>query len=312
MRFVALLALCLSVVSLSAQSPRPFQADPPKACDSCAEWNRPMAPFKVFGNTYYVGTEGLSAMLVTSDVGHILLDGALPQSAPLIDASIRALGFRTEDVKFILNSHAHYDHAAGIAALQRASGATVVASAWSAEAIRRGVPLDDDPQIGFGREANSFPAVKTVREIKDGEVLRLGPLALTPHLIPGHTPGSTAWTWDACEPAASGTPKCLHMVYADSLTAVSAPGFRYTGDATHPSLVESFRASIAKLEALPCDIVVSTHPSFTAVAEKVKKRGATAPGAPGDPFVDPQGCRTLAADSTKRLDARVAEERAKP
>jgi metallo-beta-lactamase class B len=307
MRLFTILTLALSVATLAAQTARPFQADPPKQCDSCDGWNRPSEPIKLFANTYYVGTAGLSAMLVTSPQGHVLLDGALPQSAPLIDASIRKLGFKTEDVKVILASHAHYDHAGGIAALQRASGATVMAAEWTARAMRQGVPLDDDPQIGYGKAANAFPPVKAVTVVKDGEVVKVGPIAITARTVPGHTPGNTAYTWDACEPAAGGgAPRCLHMVYADSLTAVSSDDYRFTA---HPPIIETFRASIAKLEALPCDIVVSTHPEFTDIAGKLGKRGATAPGAAGDPFVDPQGCKTLAAAFTKRLDARIAAEK---
>ena len=98
-------------------------------CDNCDEWNEPQAPFNIFGNTWYVGTGGLSAILVTGPEGHVLLDGALPQSAAQIQANIEALGFRIGDVKLIVNSHEHFDHAGGIAALQRASGATVAASA---------------------------------------------------------------------------------------------------------------------------------------------------------------------------------------
>ena len=120
-------------------------------------WNAAHEPFRVFGNTYYVGVAGLSSVLVASDQGLILLDGGLPQSAPLIDASIRKLGFRTEDVRLILNSHTHYDHAGGIAALQRVSGAIVAASASGARAIESGGPPADDPQYAFGKEANRFP-----------------------------------------------------------------------------------------------------------------------------------------------------------
>jgi metallo-beta-lactamase class B len=305
MRFVAIVALVLSVATLSAQTAKPFQADPPKQCDSCDGWNQPSEPIRLFANTYYVGTAGLSAVLVTSPQGHVLLDGALPQSAALIDASIRKLGFKTEDVKVILTSHAHYDHAGGINALQRASGATVMAAEWTARAMRQGVPLDDDPQIGFGKAANAFPPVKDVKVVKDGEVIKVGPIAITARTVPGHTPGNTAYTWDACEPAAGGAPHCLHMVYADSLTAVSSDDYRFTA---HPELVKTFRASIARLEALPCDVVVSTHPDFTDIPAKLKKRGTMAPGAAGDPFVDPQGCKTLAAAFTRRLDARIASE----
>ena len=142
----------------SAAGRTPLKADRPKECEWCASWNAPHEPFRVFGNTYYVGVAGLSAVLITSDKGLILLDGDLPQSAPLIDANIRKLGFRTEDIRLIVSSHAHYDHAGGIAALQRVSGAAVAASASGARAIERGEPPADDPQYGLGKEANAFPA----------------------------------------------------------------------------------------------------------------------------------------------------------
>lgn len=293
-----LIALVVSVlVSFGQAALRP---DPPNVCSSCDEWNKPREPFRVYGNTYYVGTDGLSAMLITSDQGHILLDGGLAQSAPLIDANIRQLGFKTEDVKFITNSHAHYDHAAGIAALQRASGATVVASASGARALESGNASPDDPQAGFGRADNAFPAVKNVRVVQDLEIVRVGPIAIQMHDTAGHTPGSTTWTWRSCVGE-----KCLDIVYADSLTPVAAPGFRYTGDAKTPGRVERFRKSIATVAALPCDIVITTHPSATGLDGKLKLRAAN-PAT--DPLIDPQGCRVLAATASKQLDARVAEE----
>ena len=137
---------------------------------------RPRAPFRVFGNTYYVGVAGLSAILVTSDAGSILLDGGLPQSAALIDENIRALGFRTEAIRLIVNSHAHYDHAGGIAALQRLSGATVAASGSGARALERGGPGADDPQYASG-QSTMYPRVNKVRAVADGETLTVGRLS---------------------------------------------------------------------------------------------------------------------------------------
>lgn len=292
--------VALAAVLSYAQAPSALRADPPITCDACDEWNQPREPFRIFGNAYFVGTAGLSAILITSDRGHILLDGGLSQSAPVIDANIRTLGFKTEDVKLIVNSHAHYDHAAGIAALQRLSGAVVASTASGAEALQRGENTVDDPQYGFGREANAFPPVKTVRVVKDKEVIEIAGLAIQAHDTAGHTPGSTTWTWRSCE----GT-RCLNLVYADSLTAVSAPGFRFTGDAKTPSRVEKFRQSIATVAALPCDIVISTHPGATNLDGKLKRR-AEKPAV--DPLIDPTGCRVLAAIATKQLDARIAEE----
>ena len=239
-------------------------------------------------------------MLITGSAGSILLDGGLPQTAVLIDANIRKLGFKTEDVKLIVNSHAHYDHAGGIAALQRASGAAVAASPAGKRAIEQGGPTPDDPQYALGRETNDFPAVKNVRAVADGETVRVGDLAITAHHTPGHTPGSTTWSWRACD-----GPTCHNLVYADSLNAVSAPGFRFTGGNGTPSLIEPFRKSIAKVAALPCDIIIGVHPSATDLDAKVKLRKD---GGAGDPFVNPNGCRAYAQGAAARLDARVAEE----
>jgi metallo-beta-lactamase class B len=294
--FVALLSVIAAADDRAA-----WKADPPKKCDSCEGWNAAREPFRVFGNTYFVGPAGLGAILIASDDGHILLDGALTQSAPVIDASIRKLGFRTEAIRLIVNSHAHYDHAGGIAALQRLSGATVAASASGAQALERGGPTADDPQYAFGHETNDFPPVKGVRVAKDGETLRVGALAIAAHLTPGHTPGSTAWTWRSCEGA-----RCLDMVYADSLNAVAAPGFRFTGDGSRPSIVDSFRASIAKVAGLPCDVILTVHPEFADLDGKLRRRTQ---GTGSDPFVDPGACRAYAAAAATRLDQRVAEER---
>jgi metallo-beta-lactamase class B len=294
-------ALAFVLLIAAAQGNARLRLDAPINCDSCAAWNAAQEPFHVFGNTYYVGVAGLSSILITSVTGHILLDGGLPQSALAIDAHIRALGFQTEDVRLILNSHAHFDHAGGIAALQRASGATVAASPAGARALEQGAPLTDDPQFGFGRRANEFPAVRGVRVIKDGEALRVGDLVVTAHLTPGHTPGSTTWTWRSCEGS-----RCLDVVYADSLNAVSAPGFRFTGDRRHAGILESFRRSIATVERLPCDILLSVHPEFSDMKGKLARRTSDPSG---NPFIDSQGCRAYASAASTSLDRRIAEER---
>lgn len=297
-RAAALLVLSTVCFFGQAASKR-LQPDPPSKCDSCDEWNQPREPFKVFGNTYYVGTAGVSAVLIASNAGLILVDGALPQSVPIIDAGIRTLGFRTEDIKLIVNGHAHYDHAGGISALQRFTGANVAAGAAGVRALTEGKPTPDDPQAGFS--ANRFPPIANVQGVRDGEVLRVGELAITAHLTPGHTPGSTTWTWRSCEGG-----RCLDIVYADSISAVAAPGFRFTGDATHPSRVESFRRSIATVSQLPCDIMLGAHPFVGDLDGKLKRRAA-APGGV-NPFIDPGACRALAAAAAKGLEERIAEE----
>ena len=298
---LAIVMIVVACVAVAAQA-RTLTPDPPKACDSCDAWNAAQDPFRVFGNTYYVGVAGLSSVLIKSSKGLILLDGGLPQSAPLIDANIRKLGLRTEDLRLIVSSHAHYDHCGGIAALARVSGAVVAASASGAGAIERGEPPPDDPQHAFG-EANRFPRVKRVNVVADGESLRVGEVAVTAHLTPGHTPGSTTWTWRSCEAS-----RCLQIVYADSLNPVAAPGFRFTGDATHASVEATFRRSISKVGSLPCDILLAVHPSFAGMENKLRQRREQ-PGS--EPFIDATACRTYAADAAKRLDQRVADE-AKP
>jgi len=262
-------------------------------------WNVPQAAFRIFGNTYYVGTAGLSAILITSDGGHVLIDGALPQAAPLIEANIRALGLQPGDVRLILNSHEHYDHAGGLAALQRATGARVAASPAAARALRQGHPTPEDPQYQSGLKA-PFAPVKSVETIADGSTLRVGSLAITPHFTPGHTPGATTWSWRSCE----GT-RCVDIVYADSLTPVSDDGFLFTGDAKRPSIVDTFRRSIARVEELPCDVILAPHPEFIALTSKLarlKERPDV------NPFIEQNACRTFAATARKRLEQRIASE----
>ncbi len=272
-------------------------------CENCVEWNKAVKPFNVYGNTWYVGVDGLSVVLLTSPEGHILLDGGLPQSAPLVEANIKALGFRVEDVKLIVNSHAHWDHAGGIPALQRASGAVVAASRSGALVLQAGTNGADDPQF------QSIPIVHIeklgqVKLVRDGEILQVGSISVTAHLTPGHTPGSTTWTWKSC---AAG--RCLDVVYADSLGASSSGDFRFTGNARTPDISASFAASIAKVAALDCDIVISVHPGLTDVLEKAAARTSEV-----NPFIDADGCRKYAADASRQLAARVAQERgeAKP
>lgn len=276
--------------------------DAPILCSMCDTWNAPRAPFKVFANTYYVGTEGLSSLLIATREGLVLIDVPLPQSAALVDANIRALGFRTSDVKYILTSHAHFDHVGGVDSMRRFTGATAVASASTAEALALGHPVPGDPQFGTGALDRFPPVTGGVRVLRDGETLQLGDTVITAQYTPGHTPGATSWTWRSCE-----NRRCLDMVYADSLTAVSHDGYRFT---EVPGAVDTFRATLRKVSALPCDVVISTHPGATGMDEKLAARakGGFAPGAAGDPFVDAHACAALAERSMKALDARVAKE----
>lgn len=265
-------------------------------CDGCAEWNEPQRPFKVHGNTYYVGTRGLSAILVTSPAGHVLIDGALPESAPLIAASIRALGFRLEDVKVLLNSHAHYDHAGGLAALQKASGAQVVLHPWSAKVLRMGTSLPDDPQFGLYLP---FPGVRADREVRDGEVVRVGDLALTAHFTGGHTPGGTTWSWRACE-----ADTCWDIVYVDSQSAIADDTFQFSRNSRYPTVLADFAKAHGLFESMPCDVVLTPHPGQSQVFDRLVKREAGNASA----MRDPAGCRAYGAWARQRLADRLKKE----
>jgi metallo-beta-lactamase class B len=273
-------------------------ADPTRACEQCTNWNQPQQAFRIYGDTWYVGTAGLSAILLTSREGHILIDGGLPQSAPLIAENIRLAGFQLEDVKLILNSHTHYDHAGGIAALQRATGAQVAASAAARLAMENGGPQANDPQFGFGKQHNDFAPIARVRTLGDGETVRVGSLAITAHFTPGHTPGGTTWSWRSCEGG-----RCLDLVYADSLNPVSAPGFRFSDG----NVSVEFDRSISVVEGLPCDILLAPHPSFMAMDVKLALRKSN-PAV--NPFIGDGACRSYARGARQRLQTRLAEERA--
>lgn len=249
------------------------------------KWNAPGTPHRVYGNTYYVGTEWLGSILITSDKGHVLIDGALPESATLIAANLRALGFRVEDVKLIVNSHAHFDHAGGIAALQKLSGARVAVSPWSARTLESGTTLRDDPQFGT---LDPIPQVTRTQTLRDGETLRVGRLALTAHFTPGHTPGGTSWTWSSCEEQ-----RCKNIVYADSLSPVSADDFRFTASEHYPHAIADFEKSYAVLRALPCDILLTPHPEL---ARAISGTNA---------------CSEFANQQHERLRKRIADEESK-
>lgn len=288
-RYLATLALGL----LPAQAQTP--AVKPSPCSQCAGWNAPQKPFRIYGDTYYVGTHELSAILIASDSGLILIDGDLPESVPQIADHIRALGFRPENIKLIVNSHVHFDHAGGIAGLQRLSGATVAASPWTAQVLRQGGTALDDPQYDLA--PLPITPVPQVQTIADGETLHVGTLAVTAHFTPGHTPGGTSWSWTSCEKT-----HCLQIVYADSLTAVSADKYRFTD---HPALLHGFDKSFSVLKALPCDILLTPHPGFSDILKRLDARDK----GKLDAFIDNKACRRYAESSRAGLAKRLAQER---
>ena len=288
------LVMALSLLGWTAQA---FPADPPPACTMCVAWNTPQTPFQIYGNTYYVGVHGLSSLMIDTGKGLVLIDGDSPWSPPQIEAHIKALGFDPHDIKLILSSHAHFDHAGGINELQRLTGAPVLASAWSAKVMRAGGVGREDPQYGIPAPLDP---IQNVRVVTDGETVRLGNLAITAHYTPGHTPGGTSWSWTSCE-----NDRCLNMVYADSLNAVSAPGFLFSHNSSYPQALSDFEKSFTLVSALPCDILLTPHPEISDTLGKWQRREQ---GATPDPFIDSNACRAFAAKARQDLAARLAKE----
>lgn len=255
------------------------------------------APFRLFANTYYVGTQEASSVLITSSEGHVLIDAGLPESASTIIANIAALGFRIEDVKMIMNSHGHAEHAGGLAELQRRSDALVFASPSSALDLAAGEVGPDDPQY---HAAPKFPPVSDMRLARDGSHFTVGALKLTAHATPGHTPGGLSWSWQSCEGK-----RCLDMVYADSLEPVSRPGFKFSASSEYPNALADFAHSFEVLEKLPCDVLVSAHPA----ASTLWQRLAASAGKGTEAFVDAGACRAYAAAARSALATRLGSEK---
>lgn len=228
------------------------------------EWNRPAEPFRLIGNVHYVGTDGLSAFLVAGPQGHVLIDGGLPESAPLIAANIRRLGFKLSDVRYLLINHAHFDHAGGLAELKRLTGAKLVASAGDRADLEAGRTLNRP-------ELDGFPRVKVDRIVRDGEALRLGSIVLTAHITPGHTRGATSWSM-----VTGGRT----VLFATSMTVA---GQKLRGDPLYPDAEADFTRTFAKLRRLKADVFLNFHPEFF---DLKRKRAAQVAGR-ADAFVDP-------------------------
>lgn len=285
----------LAALALAVQQQRAAPADAGVLAEACRGkdgWTDPAPPARIFGDTYYVGTCGVSAILITSPAGHVLIDGGPAEAAPLILVNIRALGLRPRQVRILLSSHEHFDHAGGLTALQRATGARLVGRAEARAVLESGRPDPTDPQ---GAMLHGFTPVHVDRIITDGGTVRLGPLALTAHATPGHTAGSTSWSWRSCS---SHPTLCRTIVYADSLSSPAAEGYRF---ADHPGLVAQLRATYAKVAALPCEVLVTPHPGASNLFARMMREA---------PLADPDGCRAYADGARARLEQRLAQEQA--
>ncbi|AMK17643.1 putative metallo-beta-lactamase [Sphingobium sp. MI1205] len=278
------LAALLGSISLLAQTQEDVLTKPIIGSRT-AEWLSPLPPQKIFGNSYLVGFGGLSVALIDTGAGLILIDGALPQAAPAILDNVRRLGFHPRDIKYILSTEPHFDHAGGIAALARDTGATVVASPRGAEGLLAGRLAADDPQHGYG---GSWPAVAKVQTIRDHQTLRLGNTTVTALATPGHTMGSMSWRWKSCEQRT-----CRMIIFAASLNPVSTDDYRYTAPTARP-IVTGFSKSYKAMNKTPCDILISAHPDNAG-----EGRYNDHPGA----------CRAYAEHSRKALGQRMKSQR---
>ncbi len=255
------------------------------------EWNQPFKPFQIIGNIYYVGTSSLACYIIKTNRGLILLDTALQESSPIVRANIEALGFNLKDVKIMLSSHAHFDHVAGHADMKAATGAKVYVMKGDAEIMASG------GKKGFHPIPPYYKPIKVDKILKDGATVKLGEVAMTAHLTPGHTEGNTAWTMVTEENG-----KKYNVVFTCSLSI--NPGVKMVNNPTWAGVKEAYAKSFAILKSLPCDVFLGPHAPFFDMEEKVKRLG-TQP----NPFIDPNGLRDFIETNEKAYKEQIQRER---
>lgn len=280
--FAAACCLLLSACALAAEPLLPQL----QAYETDDSWRQPVSPFPLADNSWYIGTGTISAVLVKTPQGAVLIDGGLPQAAKMLLQHMHELGVQPGDLKLILSSHAHIDHAGPLAEVKRVAGARVLGNAESAVLLARGGSDD----IHFG-EGLTFPPVSVDRIIMDGEVVELGGMRFTAHFTPGHTPGSTSWTWHDQHDG-----KTLRIAYVDSL---STPGYRLIGNPRYPHIVDDYRRTFAVVRALPCDLLLTPHADGS---------GWT-PAVTAAPHPKPMTCRAYADGAEAKFDAELNKQR---
>jgi len=263
------------------------------------EWNQPVEPFRIFGPLYYVGASDVTAFAFATSDGLIVLDGGSPETAPQIRRNLETLGFGIDQVKVLINTHAHVDHAGGLAELKRASGARMVASEGDAPLLEAGGKGD----FAFGDEI-PYPPVTVDRRVRDGDTLTLGGLTLTANVTAGHTKGCTTWT---AKLESGGVVR--DAVFICSTSVADPERYRLADNPDYPTIAEDYEATFARLRSLPCDLFLASHGSFFGLAEKAKRLqmglGMT------NPFVDPQGYRDYVERSERRFRELLAEARSR-
>ncbi|MET0576028.1 MAG: subclass B3 metallo-beta-lactamase [Mesorhizobium sp.] len=277
--------LLASVAALLAPSSMP-SVHAAAALTIPGAWEEPIEPFRIVGNIYYVGTRGLAAYLIADGKQAILLDGTLPQNATLIEESIGKLGFKLRDVKIMLATHAHLDHAGGLAKLKRDSGAIFYASAGDRPALESG---RHDGETNYAQGV--FPPVKVDRDLKDGQAVTLGDIRITATLTPGHTKGCTTWSMPVTE-----NQRVLQVVFPCSL---SGGGNILVANKAYPGIVDDYQKSFAKVDWMKADIVLTSHPEAADIIGRASRQQAGDDNA----FVDPDLLQKIVAKS--RADFKI-------
>lgn len=262
------------------------------ACGTRDGWSDPAPPAHIHGRSWYVGTCGITAVLIETRAGLVLIDTGPADAAQHVLANIRALGFAPRQVKWLLMTHEHFDHVGGMAAIQQATGARLATLRAAAEVLRSGRPNPADPQYGLLIGQPMAPA-RVHRELRHGEALVLGGMRFTVHANPTHSPGSSSWTWRSCE-----ADKCLTIAYVDSISSISSDDYRFSD---HPERVEAARAGLRVMESLPCDLMLTPHPDGSALLERLSGK---------QPLTGPRACVAYADQGGQRLANRLASETA--
>ena len=256
--------------------------------------NGPAEPFKVVGNIYYVGASDVASYLITTPKGHILLDGGFKETALRIEKNIEKLGFELGDVKILLNNHAHYDHAGGLAFLKARSGAKLIAIREQAEMLERGGRKD----FSYG-DLLSFTPVKVDEIIKPGEKVKLGGVILKAHFTPGHTKGATTYTMQIKENG-----KKLRVIFQSSLSAL--PKYDLIDNPKYPNHAADFKMTFVKLKKMKVDVFLGSHAQFFKMKEKLEMWGKDKSK---NPFIDPNGYQKFIMSAEKSFLKKLAQQK---
>lgn len=268
----------------------------PQSSDLEKSWVSPAEPMHIVGPINFVGTKGLGVYLITTPAGHILLGGGMPHSSSLIEASIRKLGYKSEDIKILLSNHAHVDHVGTMAEFKKLTGATVVAMDRDVKLLASGGKID----YLFAKDPSFyFPPATADRVLRDGDTVELGGVKLTARLSAGHTPGCTTFITTVQEGGRS-----YQVAFPDG-TGVN-PGTRLVNNPSYPGILEDYRKTFALLESLHPDIFLSYHDDFSWTTERAR---AATEGAQA--FVDPEGYRQFVADRKANFEQLLTQEKEK-